>query len=283
MIEALQARKYDVLKQTFGFDSFRPGQEPVIDALLAGQSVLAVMPTGAGKSLCYQVPALTLDGLTVVVSPLVALMEDQVAALRLSAVAAEAIHSGKERPDNVAAWKRITAGESRLLYLSPERLMTPPMLKALAQRTLSLIAIDEAHCLSQWGPAFRPDYAELTRLPDLFPGTPIAAMTATADDGTRRDIETSLFKRGGKTFVSGFDRPNISLTVAAKASWKDQLATFVQARAGQSGIVYCLSRAKTEEAATHLCGLGLNAVAYHAGLDKRDRAERQDRFITEPG
>ncbi|MEM1401042.1 MAG: RecQ family ATP-dependent DNA helicase, partial [Pseudomonadota bacterium] len=261
MIEALQARKYDVLKQTFGFDSFRPGQEPVIDALLAGQSVLAVMPTGAGKSLCYQVPALTLDGLTVVVSPLVALMEDQVAALRLSAVAAEAIHSGKERPDNVAAWKRITAGESRLLYLSPERLMTPPMLKALAQRTLSLIAIDEAHCLSQWGPAFRPDYAELTRLPDLFPGTPIAAMTATADDGTRRDIETSLFKSGGKTFVSGFDRPNISLTVAAKASWKDQLATFVQARAGQSGIVYCLSRAKTEEAATHLCDLGLNAVA----------------------
>jgi len=279
----LDSRKYDVLRQVFGFERFRPGQEQVIDTLLAGTSVLAVMPTGSGKSLCYQIPALALDGLTIVVSPLLALMEDQVAALRLAGVAVETIHSGRDRSDNVASWRRVAAGEARLLYLSPERLMTDRMLVALGKLSLSLIAIDEAHCLSQWGPAFRPDYAALARLRDIFPTVPIAAVTATADEGTRHDIENSLFAGNAQTFVAGFDRPNISLTVDLKGSWKSQLSQFLADRAGQSGIVYCLSRAKTEETASYLTGLGFKALPYHAGLDKAQRTANQDRFLTEPG
>lgn len=279
----LGSRKVQVLRETFGFEAFRPGQEDIIDTLLSGTSVLAVMPTGSGKSLCYQVPALAMDGLTIVISPLLALMEDQVAALRLAGVAVETIHSGRERADNVASWRRVAAGEARLLYLSPERLMTDRMLAALGKLPLCLIAIDEAHCLSQWGPAFRPDYAALTQLRDVFPTVPIAAVTATADEGTRRDIETSLFAGAARTFVSGFDRPNIALAVELKGSWKTQLSHFLRDRAEQSGIVYCLSRAKTEETAAYLTDQGFKALPYHAGLDKSQRTANQDRFLTEPG
>lgn len=279
----LQERKHQALREVFGFERFRPGQEAIIDTLLSGTSVLAVMPTGAGKSLCYQVPALALEGLTVVVSPLLALMEDQVAALKLAGVAVEAIHSGRDRTDNVASWRRVASGETRLLYLSPERLMTDRMLSALGRLPLSLIAIDEAHCLSQWGPAFRPDYAELTRLREVFPGVPIAAVTATADEGTRQDIEHSLFGGNARTFVSGFDRPNITLAVELKDNSKAQLSRFLADREGQSGIVYCLSRSKTEETAAYLAGQGFTALPYHAGLDKAERAANQDRFLTEPG
>lgn len=273
--------KHDVLKEVFGFDRFRPGQEEVVDTLLSGTSVLAIMPTGAGKSLCFQVPALVREGLTLVVSPLVALMQDQVSALKLAGVAADAIHSNQDRETNVEVWRRVSNGEIKILYLAPERLMTERMLTALSRLPVSLIAIDEAHCLSQWGPAFRPDYAELGNLSTWFPDVPIAAMTATADEATRRDIELQLFAGRYQTFVSGFDRPNLTLNVSMKNSWKRQLVDYVTARKGSSGIVYCLSRKKTEEVAELLSEAGINAICYHAGLSAEERTERQNRFVTE--
>jgi ATP-dependent DNA helicase RecQ len=238
-----------ILSEVFGYSSFRPGQEEVIASILDGTGVLTVMPTGSGKSLCFQVPALVHDGLTLVVSPLVALMEDQVAALKLDGVAAETINSSRERETNVAAWRRVAAGEVRLLYISPERLMTERMLAALRRLPVELIAIDEAHCISRWGPSFRPDYEALTRLTELFPGVPLAAFTATADESTRKDISAKLFQGRGHTVVTGFDRPNIRLAVETRRDGTRQLLDFVRARPGQSGIVYCLSRKKTEAAA----------------------------------
>jgi len=211
-----------VLKSAFGYRTFRSGQEAVIQALLDGHSVLSVMPTGSGKSLCHQIPALVLNGLTVVVSPLVALMEDQVSALKLAGIAAEGIHSGNSYSDNVLAWRRAASGETRLLYMAPERLMTERMLKALARLRIRLFAIDEAHCISQWGPAFRPEYADLCRLREYFPEVPIAALTATADEATRKDIKGRLFQGQARQIVMGFDRPNIRLTVEAKLNWKKQ-------------------------------------------------------------
>ena len=274
--------KFSVLKDVFGYNTFRSGQEQVVDCLVANTSVLAVMPTGAGKSLCFQVPALVKKGLTIVVSPLVALMQDQVSALKLAGVAADAIHSNQDRDANVTVWQRVTNGDIKILYLAPERLMTQRMLDALSRLHVSMIAIDEAHCLSQWGPAFRPDYAELGNLRTYFPNVPIAAMTATADEATRRDIEVQLFNGNHETFVSGFDRPNLTLNVSMKNSWKNQLIDYVQSRKGVSGIVYCLSRKKTEEVADILAGEGINAIAYHAGLSAEERTERQNRFVTEP-
>ena len=275
--------KHAILKDVFGFDAFRPGQEQVVDALLAGRNVLTVMPTGSGKSLCFQVPALVRGGLTVVVSPLVALMQDQVAALKLAGVAADTINSSKPRADNVAAWRRAAAGETRLLYMAPERLMTERMLAALGGLDLRLIAIDEAHCVSQWGPAFRPEYEALERLRDIYPGTPIAALTATADAITRDDIAARLFGGNAETVVLGFDRPNIKLAVEMKRDWKRQMADFVGRYEGRSGIVYCLSRRKTEEAAAYLRDRGVNALAYHAGMDKEAREANQNAFMTDPG
>lgn len=275
--------KRKVLKDVFGFDDFRPGQEAAMDTLLAGRHLLMVMPTGAGKSLCFQVPALVRGGLTLVVSPLVALMEDQVAALRLAGVAADTIHSSREREVNVDAWRRVAAGETRLLYLAPERLMTERMLAALARLDVRLIAIDEAHCISQWGPAFRPEYEALSRLRGIFPGVPIAALTATADEVTRADIAARLFDGDVERVVLGFDRPNIKLTVEAKQDWKRQLLGFVKQHAGQSGIVYCLSRKKTEEVAAFLAQNGCRALAYHAGMTKEARDASQNAFMTEAG
>ena len=275
--------KGKILKEVFGFDSFRPGQAEIMDSLLAGGSALAVMPTGAGKSLCFQVPALVLGGLTIVVSPLVALMQDQVAALRLAGVAAETINSARSRDDNVAAWRRVAAGETRLLYLAPERLMTERMLAALSRLDVRLIAVDEAHCISQWGPAFRPEYEDLARLREIFPDVPIAALTATADGSTRKDILDKLFGGLAESFVLGFDRPNLQLGVEVKRSWKSQLLSFLQRHEGASGIVYCLSRRKTEEAAAFLVENGVTALAYHAGMDKQLRDANQNRFMTDDG
>ena len=275
--------KYRVLKDVFGFESFRPGQEPVIDAVLGGRDALAVMPTGGGKSLCFQVPALVRGGLTVVVSPLVALMQDQVAALRLTGVAADAIHSLNPREQNVAIWRRVAAGELRLLYLAPERLMTERMLAALSRLRLSLIAVDEAHCVSQWGPAFRPEYAALSALRPRFPDVPILALTATADAVTRDDIAARLLSPDAAQFVAGFDRPNIRLAVEPRKSPKRQLLSFVKARGGQSGIVYCLSRRKVEETAAMLEGEGIRALPYHAGMTAEERTANQGIFIAEPG
>ena len=275
--------KRKVLKDVFGYDDFRPGQQPVIDALLAGRNVLAVMPTGSGKSLCFQVPALVQGGLTIVVSPLVALMQDQVQALRLAGVAADSINSAQSREDNVDAWRRAASGHTRLLYMAPERLMTERMLEALARLDVRLIAIDEAHCISQWGPAFRPEYEALSSLRQHFPSIPVAALTATADEVTRADIAAKLFAGDAEMFVLGFDRPNITLAVEPKRDWKRQMLDYVAARRGRSGIVYCLSRKRTEEAAEALASQGIRALAYHAGMDKDVREANQNIFMTEKG
>jgi len=272
-----------MLREAFGFSEFRPGQEAVIGALLAGRDALAVMPTGSGKSLCFQIPALLLGGITIVVSPLVALMRDQVAALKLAGIAADGIHSGSAREENVAAWRRAAAGETSLLYMAPERLMTERMLAALKRLPVKLFAIDEAHCISQWGPAFRPEYADLGRLRELFPGVPVAALTATADEITREDIARQLFAGRVEQFVLGFDRPNIRLAVAMKSNWKRQLLDYVSGKSGDSGIVYCLSRRKTEECAAMLAAEGLRALPYHAGMSAEDREFNQNVFMTEPG
>ncbi len=274
---------HSILKNTFGFDGFKPNQEQVITSLLEGKDVLAVMPTGAGKSLCFQVPTLMHDGVTIVVSPLVALMEDQVAALRLAGVSAEAINSSRSYDDNVASWKRVASGQSSFLYLAPERLMTPRMLNALQRLPVKMIAIDEAHCISRWGPSFRPDYEDLGRLKDLFPEAPIAALTATADKATREDITAQLFRGNGQVFVTGFDRPNIRLAVEMRNDWKRQLLDFVKSHAGESGIIYCLSRKKTEETAEFLSKNNIKTLPYHAGMNKEDRSANQDTFMTEPG
>ena len=275
--------KFAVLKDVFGFDTFRPGQEEVVDTLLAGRNILTVMPTGSGKSLCFQIPSLVTGGLTIVVSPLVALMEDQVAALKLAGVAADAINSSRSREDNVASWRRAAAGGTRLLYMAPERLMTERMLTALARLDIRLFAVDEAHCISQWGPAFRPEYEQLSKLRSAFPGVPIAALTATADAVTRDDIVARLFDGDAKMVVLGFDRPNIKLSVEMKQEWKRQMTDFLARHEGESGIVYCLSRKKTEEAAQHLRDHGINALAYHAGMDATARQAHQNAFMTDPG
>ena len=277
-------RAAEILRDVFGYADFRPGQREIIDAVLAGENVLVVMPTGAGKSLCFQVPALVQGGLTVVVSPLVALMEDQVAALRLAGVAADRINSSRHPDDNAATWRRVAAGDVRLLYLAPERLMTERMLAALADLPVRLLAVDEAHCISRWGPAFRPEYEDLGRLGELFPGVPIAAFTATADAATREDIAGKLFRDvGGRTFVAGFDRPNIRLAVDPRRDWKRQLLAVVRAHEGEAGIVYCLSRRKTEETAAFLRSEGVRALPYHAGMAKAERTANQDAFMTDPG
>jgi ATP-dependent DNA helicase RecQ len=280
---ALLASKQRILKEIFGFDGFRPGQEAVVDDLLAGRHTLAVMPTGSGKSLCFQIPALAKPGLTVVVSPLVALMENQVAALQLAGVAAGVINSSRERHVNVATWRRVAAGELQLLYMSPERLMTEPMLAALARLPLAMFVVDESHCISQWGHSFRPEYRALERLRSLFPAVPIGAFTATADAVTRDDIVARLFGGKAEVHVAGFDRPNIRLAVTPKSNVSRQLQAFVAERAGQCGIVYCLSRQGTDETAEMLRQAGHKALAYHAGVDAEDRARRLDRFMTEPG
>ncbi|MCT4655899.1 MAG: DNA helicase RecQ [Cohaesibacter sp.] len=278
-----------VLKGVYGYDSFRGRQAEAITALLEGKNALAVMPTGMGKSVCFQIPAMIFGGLTLVVSPLVALMEDQVMALKLAGIAADSINSSRSREENVATWRKVASGELTLLYIAPERLMTERMLAALAKLPVKLIAIDEAHCISRWGPSFRPDYEGLTRLSDFFPNAPIAALTATADEATREDIADKLFacndkgESQGEVIVSGFDRPNIRLGVAQRKDWKKQLLDFTEARRDQSGIVYCLSRRKTEEVTEFLKDNGIRAFAYHAGLDKTVRAAAQARFMREAG
>jgi ATP-dependent DNA helicase RecQ len=272
-----------ILRDVFGYDSFRPGQAEIVEALLAGKNVLAVMPTGAGKSLCYQVPALTKGGLSIVVSPLVALMQDQVAALKLAGVAAETINSSSDRDANVEIWKRVAVGDVRILYLSPERLMTERMITALQRLPVGLIAVDEVHCMSQWGASFRPEYDALQSLRTAFPGVPIGAFTATADEVTRRDIAAKLFGGRVQEFVSGFDRPNIRLTVKPKNNSSKQLLEFLSERKGESGIVYCLSRKSVEETAKMLRENKFDAAAYHAGLSADVRSDAQDRFMTDRG
>ena len=272
-----------ILKSTFGFDDFRPGQEGVISEIMGKRHVLAVMPTGAGKSLCYQVPALIFDGLTVVISPLVALMDNQVAGLRTNGVSVACIHSGQSRDVNVTEWRRAASGEAKIIYLSPERLMTPRMMAAIKGLNPAMFVIDEAHCVSKWGPAFRPEYGQLSELHENFPDAVIAAFTATADGATREDIAQSLFRSNGQIIVHGFDRPNLSLAITPKTDRKFQLAKFMEGMRGQSGIVYALSRKNTEEFATHLAAAGHKALPYHAGLAPQLRFDTQERFMAEEG
>ncbi|MEM1048652.1 MAG: DNA helicase RecQ [Pseudomonadota bacterium] len=270
-----------ILTEVFGYKAFRPGQERIIGHLIDGANVLAVMPTGAGKSLCYQIPALASDAITVVISPLVALMDDQVAALRANGVPAVSIHSGMPREDQVAAWKALRAGDSSIVYLSPERLMTERMLEALARLGVGMFVVDEAHCISKWGANFRPEYEQLSRLKERFPEARLAAFTATADKATRADIAGKLFAGPAEIIVQGFDRPNLRLAVESKESWRRQLMAFLDDKRAVSGIVYCLSRKLTEEVAAFLCEEGYSAIAYHAGQDAEVRKANQDRFMSE--
>ena len=272
-----------VLNSTFGYDDFRPGQADIVAALLAGENVLAVMPTGAGKSLCYQLPALACESLTVVVSPLIALMRDQVAALRLNGVAAGALNSATPRADAAATHRLLREGRLRLLYISPERLMVPDTLKGLTRYSPARFAIDEAHCISQWGHDFRPDYRRLAELPDHFPDAMLSAFTATADAVTRQDIVARLFGGRANTFVAGFDRPNLRIGVAPRRSGARQIDDLLDRYAGRSGIVYTLSRKEAERTAERISSRGRVALPYHAGMDQGDRDRNQDRFLTEDG
>jgi len=276
-------RALEILTETFGYPAFRPGQEEIVARLSEGQHTLCVMPTGAGKSLCYQIPALMSDRPTVVVSPLTALMDDQVSGLRANGVGAVAIHSGHNRETNVEAWKAFREGEARLLYLSPERLMTDRMLTALVAMDPGLFVIDEAHCISKWGASFRPEYEMLGALRQRFPTATIGAFTATADALTREDIAGKLFGADGAVIVHGFDRPNLSLAVTPKSGWKDQMMAFLEPRRGQAGIVYCLSRKQTEEVAELLVAQGFRALPYHAGLASEVRRDNQETFMAEAG
>jgi len=271
-----------ILSESFGHKAFRPGQEEIVEHILAGRNVLAVMPTGAGKSICYQVPSQLLERPTIVISPLVALMDNQAAGLRANGVSVAAIHSGQSREENVAEWKRIAQGKAKLLYLSPERLMQPRMLSAMQALDPALFVVDEAHCVSKWGPAFRPEYADLRQLKDMFPKSRIAAFTATADESTRKDIAAQLFAGKGEMIVHGFDRPNLSLTVSSLTNRTQQLLTWMETQRGHSGIVYCLSRKNTEKYAQVLQEQGFNALPYHAGLSSEVRFENQERFLAEP-
>ena len=272
-----------ILQSVFGFGSFRPGQEGIITKLIDGENLLAVMPTGAGKSLCYQVPALMFDGLTIVISPLVALMDNQVGGLRANGVDVACIHSGQSRDENIAQWRSVSSGQAKLLYLSPERLMTERMLKAIGALSPAMFVIDEAHCVSKWGASFRPEYAQLSELKTRFPTARIAAFTATADAATREDIARQLFDKRGDIIVHGFDRPNLSLAISPKTDRKKQLADFMETVRGQSGIVYALSRKNTEEFAAQLKAAGHTALPYHAGLDAGLRFDTQERFMAEDG
>ncbi len=272
-----------LLQTIFGYDRFRPGQAEIITALLAGENVLAVMPTGSGKSMCYQLPALATESLSVVVSPLIALMRDQVAALRLSGVAAGALNSATPRDDAAETHRLLREGRLRLLYISPERLMQPNVLDGLSRHNPTRFAIDEAHCISQWGHDFRPDYRRLAELPAHFPDARISAFTATADAVTRQDIVERLFAGQARVFVAGFDRPNLQLGIAPRNSAARQIDAVLDRHRGQSGIVYTLSRKESERTAERLSSQGRTALPYHAGMDQEVRDRNQDRFLTEEG
>ncbi|MBP02650.1 MAG: DNA helicase RecQ [Rhodospirillaceae bacterium] len=271
----------NLLKETFGYSSFRSGQLEIIEAIMAKKNVRAVMPTAAGKSLCYQLPAIHSNEKTIVISPLVALMDDQAAALFELGVQVSRIHSGLSREENIDQWQRFASDSSSILYLSPERLMQTRMIKALQKFSIGLFVIDEAHCISKWGADFRPDYEELSKIQDFFPGSVISAFTATADRATRTDIIETLTNGNCSVFLKGFDRPNLSLQVLPKQDLKTNLLSFLAGRAEQSGIVYCFSRKETDQLCSFLDGNGYNAIAYHAGKTAEYRRTAQDRFMTE--
>ena len=272
-----------VLHDVFGFPTFREGQEEIVRAVLDGRDVLAVMPTGAGKSMCYQLPALVRGGLTVVVSPLIALMRDQVAAMRHFGVEAGSLNSSNDPEENRRVADAVRDGRMRLLYASPERLANTGTTEWLARSGVNLLAIDEAHCVSQWGHDFRPEYALLGEVRQRLGGVQAIALTATADTSTRGDILSRLFEGEPRVFIHGFDRPNLRLAMQAKENAKRQLFGFLDKHRHESGIVYCSSRKQTEELAAALREEGVRALAYHAGMESAARGRNQDAFLQEDG
>ena len=278
-MEALQ-----ILNNVFGYNSFRRGQEEIINTLLNKKNILAVMPTGAGKSLCYQIPALLFNRGSIIVSPLVALMDDQILALKEIGVPAERIHSHLSEDQNKKSLHDFKDGIIKILYLSPENLMSEKTLYELRDIDIAMFAIDEAHCISKWGASFRPQYEELSKLSQIYPDAIIASFTATADKNTRDDIVHKLCNYNAKIFVQGFDRPNLSLAVEQKTNnWKKQLLNFLENKINESGIIYCLSRKETESVADFLNEKNFNAIPYHAGQEKILRKNNQNKFMNEDG
>jgi len=275
-------RAQHILADVFGFQSFRPPQDEVVKTLIEGRDALVVMPTGGGKSLCYQLPALVRDGCGVVVSPLIALMQDQVSALSQLGIRAGCLNSSMSLEVLQETERQLRNGELDLLYVAPERLQSPRTQNLLSQCRLALFAIDEAHCVSQWGHDFRPEYMQLNQLRQLFPGVPRIALTATADARTRQEILDRLELTDARAFICGFDRPNIRYRIGQKDRAREQLLRFIREEHPQDvGVVYCLSRKRVEETAAWLCERGFNALPYHAGLDANLRQHHQHRFLTE--
>ncbi|MBW7469872.1 DNA helicase RecQ [Marinobacter sp. F4218] len=273
-----------VLHEVFGYEAFRPLQGDIIREVVSGNDALVLMPTGGGKSLCYQVPALVRPGTAIVISPLIALMQDQVAALRELGVKAAFLNSTMDFEQARATEYALMTGELDLLYCAPERLIQPRTIELLHNASISLFAIDEAHCVSQWGHDFRSDYLQLSMLAGEFPGIPRIALTATADERTRKEIAERLTLTEARHFVSGFDRPNIQYRIAPKTNANKQLLDFIKSEhEGECGIVYCLSRNKVDATAKMLADKGYTALPYHAGLPADDRARHQERFLREDG
>ncbi len=271
------------LRHVFGYDSFRGEQARIVDHVTGGGDALVLMPTGGGKSLCYQLPALLRDGTAIVISPLIALMQDQVEALRQLGVRAAFLNSSQDAAESAATERQLLDGSLDLVYVAPERLLTPRFLSLLDRAPIALFAIDEAHCVSQWGHDFRPEYRQLTLLHERWPQVPRIALTATADAPTRREIIERLALEDAQQFISSFDRPNIRYTVVQKHDSRRQLEDFLAGHAGASGIIYCLSRRKVDATAAALAARGITALPYHAGLDAGVRAANQRRFLREDG
>jgi ATP-dependent DNA helicase RecQ len=272
-----------VLQEVFGYDAFRGPQQEIVDHVVAGGSALVLMPTGGGKSLCYQIPALCRSGVGVVVSPLIALMQDQVEGLRQAGVSAAALNSSLEASEASTVWRALEQGELDLLYVSPERLLSPGFLDRLEQLPLALFAIDEAHCVSQWGHDFRPEYLQLAVLAERFASIPRLALTATADPRTREEIRERLRLQEGRVFLASFDRPNIRYLLRDKDEARSQLLAFLEDRRGEAGIVYARSRSRVDRFAADLRAAGFDAAAYHAGLSPQQRSDALNRFRRDSG